>query len=58
MRDYLAVLFLVIILAVPWAFANYPAGMNALVSAVENAGNQLAAVILLTIRVHRRDTIE
>ena len=46
MRYYLAVLFLVIILAVPWAFANNPAGMNALISAIENAGSQLAAVIL------------
>ncbi len=46
MRYYLAVLFLVIILALPWAFMNYPAGMNALVSAIENAGSQVAAVIL------------
>ena len=46
MRHYLAVLFLLIILGLPWAAMNYPDGMNALVSAIENAGNQLAAVIL------------
>jgi len=46
MRYYLAVLFLLVIFAIPWAFANYPVGMNTLISSIESASNQLAAVIL------------
>ena len=46
MRYYLAVLFLVIIFTIPWAAVNYPAGMDALILSIENAGSQLAAVIL------------
>ena len=42
MRYYLAVLFLLAILGIPWMAVNYPIQTDALVTAIEQAGSQLA----------------
>jgi len=46
MRYYVTVLFLLLVLAIPWTAASYPASMSAFVALIEQAGQQLAAVIL------------
>ncbi|MDE1975492.1 MAG: N-acetylmuramoyl-L-alanine amidase [Patescibacteria group bacterium] len=46
MRYYLAALATVIAFGVPWLAANDPQGMDSFVSAVEQAGREVAAVIL------------
>ena len=47
MRHYLAVLFIVILFAVPWIAVNQPQILLTIADDIEKAGNELAAVILV-----------
>ena len=46
MRYYLAVLFLLLALGLPWAASNYPLRVDVVLSAIEQAGSQMVAVIV------------
>jgi len=46
MRYYLGILFAVIVLVIPWMAMNYPSESRSLLLGIENAGSELAAVIV------------
>ena len=46
MRQYLGILFVVVILLVPWMAYNYPAETQSFISSIGDIGSQLAAVII------------
>ena len=54
MRYYLAVLFLLAILGIPWMAVNYPIQTDALVTAIEQAGLWITDIEIL--RLHYAET--